>query len=106
MTSKGGVFMLKMIIELDEKRMKRDGMDVEEAWGTINDTVAGIKEIITLERGVFITTNAGARSWFMKLLRNMEWFMKYVSQWMLDDPSTKDDIIESLQKLGYKCSYE
>lgn len=98
--------MLKMIIKLDENRMMKDGLDVSEKWNEIDQTLSDIEEIQHPEKGIFVTNDSGARNWFMELLEEMLWFMKYVAVWKIDDGDLKDDVIEGLRDLGIRCSYE
>ena len=58
------------------------------------------------ERGVFVTESSGIRSWFMHLLEDKPWFMKYVASWKIDDGNLKDDVIEGMRAAGIQCSYE
>ena len=97
--------MLKMIIKLDEKRMLKDGVDVSYCWAKIEQTANDIEEIVLIEKGVFVTEDSGARCWFMELLEDIPWFMKYVACWEIDDGNLKDDVIEGLRDLGVMCSY-
>jgi len=53
--------MFKMIIELDEKRKKKDGLDVHELWSQINRLMDSTGNMEQPEKGVFITKEIGAQ---------------------------------------------
>lgn len=97
--------MFKMIITLDEDRMKKDGLDVIASWAHINELMDSTGDIVQPEKGVFITKEIGAQDWLMELLEGTPWFMKYVSSWKTDDGDIKDDVIAGLRDLGIKCCY-
>lgn len=98
--------MFKMIIKLDEKRMEKDGLNVAEKWAEIDEMLLDLPKMKQPERGLFITESSGIRSWFMSLLRDIPWFMKYVSVWKIDDTHVKDDVIQGLREFGLRCCYE
>ena len=98
--------MLKMIVELDEERLERDGFDIHSCWGQINDIRLDIPGVSEQEKGIYITESAGARSWFMECLEDTGWFLKYVKTWIIDDPTIKDDVIGSYREMGIKCCYD
>lgn len=96
----------RMLIALDEERMERDGLNVSEKWAEIDKLLVDLPEMKQPERGVFTTDDFGIRSWFMELLEETPWFMKYVANWKIDDGNLKDDVMEGLRDAGIPCSYE
>lgn len=93
--------MFQMMFELDEDRMRADGLDVTAKWREINQMLRDLPEIGQPEKGVFITHDSGARSWFMELLEETSWFLEYVLSWKIDDGCLQDDVIEGLRDLGF-----
>jgi len=98
--------MFKMNIALDEVRMESDGLDVAAAWERINDMIVEAGNIKLVSKGVFQTENHSNRSLLMMLLRDTEWFMKYVNYWIIEDETRREDVIESYKEMGLKCCYE
>ena len=98
--------MFKLYIGLDEERMERDGLDVDAAWEQINEMIEETGDIETISRGVYDTDDSGARSYLFYLLEDAAWFMKYVNRWIIDDPSRKENVIESYHEMGIRCCYE
>ncbi len=98
--------MFKLYIGLDEERMERDGLDVEEAWNKIDEMVIETDEITTISKGEYETYDFGIRSYLISLLDDTEWFMKYVNKYIMSDSSRSDDIIESYKEMGIKINYE
>ena len=96
----------RMLITLDEERMVRDGLNVSEKWAEIDEMLIDLPKMKQPERGVFVTESSGIRSWFMHLLEDKPWFMKYVASWKIDDGNLKDDVIEGMRAAGIQCSYE
>ncbi len=98
--------MFKLYIGLDEERMERDGLDVEEAWNEIDEMVVETDEITTISRGEYETYDNGIRNYLVMLLTDSAWFMKYVNKFLLSDSSRTDDVIEACREMGIKISYE
>ncbi len=98
--------MFKLYIGLDEERMERDGLDVEEAWNKIDEMVIETDDIDILDRGNYETESVGSRSFLMMNLRDEAWFMKYVNKLVIEDPTRIEDVIREYQKLGIRCCYE
>lgn len=98
--------MFKLYIGLDEERMERDGLDVDAAWEQISDMIEETGDIDTISKGVYDTDDSGARSYLFDLLEDTEWFMKYVNEWIIDDPSRHEDVLKISKMRGIKCCYE
>ncbi len=98
--------MFKLYIGLDEERMERDGLDVDAAWEQINEMIEETGDIDTIVKGEYDTKYSGARSYLFDLLEDTEWFMKYVNEWIIDDPSRREDVIFAYKRMGMKCNYE
>ncbi len=98
--------MFKLYIGLDEERMERDGLDVEEAWNKIDEMVIETDEITTISRGEYETYEHGTRSFLMMLLREEDWFMKYVNKFITENSSRTEDVIAVYREMGLKISYE
>lgn len=67
--------MFKFYIGLDEERMERDGLDVEQAWEQINEMIIETGDINTVSKGFYETNDSGARSYLFLLLDDTAWFM-------------------------------
>lgn len=98
--------MFRMIIELDEKRMRRDGLDVEEKWQEIGEMAGRSGGISQPNRGIFETEDSGIRNCLLDQLEDCIWFMKYVCRWLIDDRTVKEDVIRALNEIGVRCCYE
>ena len=98
--------MFKMTFKLDEKRMERDGLDVEEAWKQIDDMLVETGDIHMNEKGIVIGDNYGAMLFFEDFLDDCEWFLKYVCVWIIDYGSIHEDYIKSTREMGVRCCYE
>ncbi len=88
-------FPLFLHIALDEERLKKDGYNPEDMWTEFNNIITGISELHQPRRGLIVTSDSGARSWLTEILEDTPWFMKYVSKWEIDDPTLKENVIES-----------
>ena len=91
-----------MHIALDEERMAQDGLDPEEKWIELRTILADIEGICMAHEGFVVSETSGARSWFYEILEETPWFMRYVTRWEIDDPTVKDDVIETLREMGVK----
>lgn len=98
--------MFRMIIEIDENRMKHDGLDNIKLMNELDKLIKDIPEIQEKEKGIFETDDSGARSWLLEQLEECEWFMKYVCKWIIDDPAVYEDAIKTYRKMGLQCCYE
>lgn len=91
--------MYKMIIELDEARMKKEEFCVKNAWDAIGYMAKEANDIDQIEKGIFITEDFGAQLWFLDLLETKDWFLDYVTVWKVENGLIKEDIIESRKEL-------
>ena len=102
--------ILRMIIALDETRMKKDGYNPEKLWEEINNLAKESEidnyKIESKQKGIYETENNGVREWFIDLLEENNLFMKYVNKWEIKDPTIYDNVIESYKEMGIKCCYE
>lgn len=96
----------KMIFELDEERMKRDGIDIEACRQEFQGFLDEVPEIEEIEKGALVAEDFETRSCLMYFLRHCEWFMKYVCKWICEDPNATDDVISDYRELGIRCCYE
>lgn len=97
--------MFKILFELDEERMKQDGLSPVAAWLEIEKMVAECVGLEQKEKGIVCTNSFGKRGWFMSLLEHTPWFMKYVCRWEAVGPNYHDDVLEIYGKTGIKCGY-
>jgi len=98
--------MFKLYIGLDEERMERDGLNVEQAWEQINEMIEETEDIEIISKGELVTDNFGALSFLMMNLRDTEWFMKYINKWFIEDGDGRNDVIVSYKNMGLRCNYE
>ena len=97
----------KLVIEVDWDRMGRDGIDVEACRKEFQKILDEVPETEEMEKGIFVTNSFGHRSYFMMLLEDCEWFMKYVSKWLWIDPNGETcDVIKGNREMGKRCCYE
>lgn len=99
--------MYRILIEFDEERMKRDGIDIDEAWEQIEQFKEETEDITESSKGCFEAADFGSMAVMQDMLEDEEWIMKYVCRWMLDfDRGKFEDIIEDIRESGRKCCYE
>lgn len=103
---KGGHFMLKMHIELDEERMIKDGIDLEVCKKEFLNILNDVPEMKYLGNGDFETEDFAYQSIFLYHLEDLKWFMKYVSIWTYEDVLGLGSFIEDYNEIGIKCCYE
>lgn len=97
----------KMIIELDEERMIRDGLDVEAAWKQIEEMLIETEDIYMEEKGKIHTEDYGAVLFLEDLFEDSIWFMKYVCKYLVNyRDNVYDDMIEFYKEEGTKVCYE
>lgn len=104
-------FVFRMDFELDEDRIRADGLDVEAKWQELDNMLSGLQGVRQISRGVVVTDNSGMRSWITELLENKEWFMKYVCRWEVSDPIMREDVLKTFRRIGKipvnkKCKWE
>ena len=98
--------MFKMTFKLDEERMERDGLDVEDAWKQIDEMLVKTGDIHMDEKGVVIADNFGSHLFFERMLKQCTWFMKYVSIWTAKVSKMNVNYISELNEMGIRCCYE
>lgn len=107
MTYKSGEkWMFKMYFEIDEKRMQKNGINVEKKWLELEQIIAEVEDISILKRGYISASSWGLISWVTELLEELPWFMKYVSCWETIDAGGIDNVIEGYRDNGVKCCYD
>lgn len=96
-----------MDFEIDEERMKKDGLDSDELWQNIESMIKGFEGVTYSSRGKVVIRSNGLRSWIMEKLEEMPLFMKYVKKWTVnDDAGIFDDVILTLNEMGVRCCFE
>lgn len=102
--------ILRMIIDIDESRMIKDGKDPNMLWNEINKSADASAinghMIVHKQKGIYETKSNGVREWFIDQLEENNLFMKYVNKWEIKDPTIYDNVIESYKEMGIKCCYE
>ena len=98
--------MFKMTFKLDEERMERDGLDVEDAWKQIDEMLVEIGDIHMDEKGIVVADDNGTLMFFEYHLDKCEWFLKYVCEWFIQIGDLIEDYIKSSREMGIRCCYE
>lgn len=96
----------KNLIELDEARMIKDGIDPVKTKQNIDDIAQNTIGFISKESNTYLFNSSGARDWMLYKLKKDPIFMKYVKKWINDDPLTLDDLLLQYNKMGIRCNYE
>lgn len=102
---KNGQFL--SIIEIDEERMRKDGLNPEQLKKEIdamaNDTIGFYEK---RSGGIYAFNSSGAELWFRDCLEQNMNFMKYVCKWVSADPLIISDVIKWKKENGILCCYE
>lgn len=96
-----------MDFEIDEERMKKDGVDSDELWQDIENMIKELEGVTYSSRGKVVTRSNGLRSWIMEKLEEMPLYMKYVKKWTVnDDAGIFGDVILVFNEMGVRCCFE
>ncbi|MDT3843435.1 MAG: hypothetical protein LIV11_02505 [Bacillota bacterium] len=94
------------IIDIDEQRMKGDGLDATSLWDEIDTIVSDtIGFIVKEDRHTYLFHSSGARDWMLYKLKQNPVFLKYVCEWVNHDPFVIDNLILQNNRMGLKCNY-
>ena len=99
---------MQMTIEMEQEKILADGKyRVAEVYHCIDQIFRdqGIKIDWDGKCRTYTDTSEQALSHFficMDILEKSEWFMKYVSRWLLITPNTTENILEEKQKYEAK----
>lgn len=85
-------YRFHIYISLDEERMAQNGLKPEKIWTELSLLMADTDDIGMVVKGHIVAVNADCIDRLNEQLKELSWFMEYVTRWESDVLPVKDDM--------------